>query len=425
MNKAQYTALLESYQKARLGERADNAGSVRFEIVLPPTAPVVPVWPKRTSLLAEIWLLALAAGAGTRLWAAYHEADRELGARGQRIDELSRARRGERAFPTRERAQALSDLWRFSAATCGCWSPSCVALGAQLGRGRRLSIHAIALDGENVSLVEQTIARLKKPASGRVRRPAGGATVDRSPHVTPRRRWPRSGSRTPRTSQNRFAVDNAALRASGAISRSDLEGPPIRRSIPADQAAADRQGTRGQPPRARPSRASSWSPARCPGDGKTFTSINLALSMALERDVSVLLIDADVAKRHISDIFGLRIRPGLLDALVDEELEAESAIVPTTTRGFSILPAGTPVAGTEELLSSNRMRKIMASLCARNPRRVSLLDSSAAPGDQRGQGAAQSRGPGGSRGSRGSNPAGCDAGRRYRCSMRNRRAAWF
>jgi polysaccharide chain length determinant protein (PEP-CTERM system associated) len=63
VNKAQYTALLESYQKARLGERADNAGSVRFEIVLPPTAPVMPVWPKRTKMLAVIWLLAAAGGA--------------------------------------------------------------------------------------------------------------------------------------------------------------------------------------------------------------------------------------------------------------------------------------------------------------------------------------------------------------------------
>ncbi len=63
VNKAQYTALLGSYQKARLGERADNAGSVRFEIVLPPTAPVVPAWPKRLTLLAIIWLVSLGAGA--------------------------------------------------------------------------------------------------------------------------------------------------------------------------------------------------------------------------------------------------------------------------------------------------------------------------------------------------------------------------
>jgi G-rich domain on putative tyrosine kinase len=62
VNKAQYTALLESYQKARLGERADNAGSVRFEVVLPPTAPAAPVWPKRALTLATIWLGAMAAG---------------------------------------------------------------------------------------------------------------------------------------------------------------------------------------------------------------------------------------------------------------------------------------------------------------------------------------------------------------------------
>ncbi len=64
VNKAQYTALLESYQKARLGERADNAGSVRFEVVLPPTASTMPVWPKRLQLLAGIFLGAIVAGAG-------------------------------------------------------------------------------------------------------------------------------------------------------------------------------------------------------------------------------------------------------------------------------------------------------------------------------------------------------------------------
>jgi hypothetical protein len=63
-NKAQYTALLESYQKARLGERADNAGAVRFEVVLPPSSPVVPVSPKRTSLLVAVWIAALGLGAG-------------------------------------------------------------------------------------------------------------------------------------------------------------------------------------------------------------------------------------------------------------------------------------------------------------------------------------------------------------------------
>jgi protein-tyrosine kinase len=113
-----------------------------------------------------------------------------------------------------------------------------------------------------------------------------------------------------------------------------------------------------------------------PGDGKTFTSINLALSMALERDISVLLVDCDVARRHISDIVGLREEGGLLDALVDESVDIESLVVHTNLRGLSILPAGRRrVEATTELLSSNRMRQVIANLCHRNPRRILLLDS--------------------------------------------------
>ena len=112
-----------------------------------------------------------------------------------------------------------------------------------------------------------------------------------------------------------------------------------------------------------------------PGDGKTFTSINLALSMALERDISVLLVDCDVVKGHISDIFGLRDDVGLVDALVDESLDIESLVVGTNQRGLSILSAGSRTEGTTELLSSNRMRQIIAGLCSRVPRRLVLLDS--------------------------------------------------
>ena len=62
-NKAQYTALLAELQKARLGERADTAGSVRFEVVQPPTAGLRPAWPPRQLLLLAVLAAALAAGA--------------------------------------------------------------------------------------------------------------------------------------------------------------------------------------------------------------------------------------------------------------------------------------------------------------------------------------------------------------------------
>ena len=113
-----------------------------------------------------------------------------------------------------------------------------------------------------------------------------------------------------------------------------------------------------------------------PGDGKTFTSVNLALSMALERDISVLLVDCDVARRHVSEIAGLKQESGLLDALVDESVDIDSLVVQTNLRGLSILPAGRRVeATTTEHLSSNRMRQIVANLCNRDPRRILLLDS--------------------------------------------------
>jgi polysaccharide chain length determinant protein (PEP-CTERM system associated) len=62
VNKAQYTALLSSYEKARLGERADSAGSVKFAVVQPPTVSSAPVWPRRSVFLAGVLLASLAAG---------------------------------------------------------------------------------------------------------------------------------------------------------------------------------------------------------------------------------------------------------------------------------------------------------------------------------------------------------------------------
>jgi protein-tyrosine kinase len=245
-----------------------------------------------------------------------------------------------------------------------------------------------------MSLVEQTIARLKRQQA---KSAAEVNVINRSPHVdSPHVDSPHvdtrhldvplgdsphvdapgiAGERLEDTHSlaKQIVVDNAALRDRGYFPEREKDrqfADQYRRiKRPLIEKAMREAATRSE------SRIIMVTSA-LPGDGKTFTCINLALSMAAERDVSVLLIDADVAKRHISTMFGLAEKPGLLDALVHEDVDAEAHIVPTSTRGFSILPGGTPVAGTEELLSSNRMRKIMASLCTRSPRRVILLDSS-------------------------------------------------
>jgi exopolysaccharide/PEP-CTERM locus tyrosine autokinase len=113
-----------------------------------------------------------------------------------------------------------------------------------------------------------------------------------------------------------------------------------------------------------------------PGDGKTFTSINLALSIALEKDLRAVLIDADVAKPHISRIFGVDKEPGLLDVLRDDTLDLESLILPTDIPGLSILPAGKSTETATEHFASSRMRAIVDQISALNPgRQMILFDS--------------------------------------------------
>jgi protein-tyrosine kinase len=112
-----------------------------------------------------------------------------------------------------------------------------------------------------------------------------------------------------------------------------------------------------------------------PGEGKTFTSINLAINLALEKDMSVVLVDADIAKPHVSELFGLRGERGLFDALADENLDAETLILDTDVPNLSFLPAGVANDGSAELLASHRMNALMQQVVARDPRRLVVIDS--------------------------------------------------
>jgi len=112
-----------------------------------------------------------------------------------------------------------------------------------------------------------------------------------------------------------------------------------------------------------------------PGEGKTFTSLNLALSMRLEEDVTVLLVDGDVVNPRISRILGLENEPGLLDIVRDPGVSPGSAILATDVPGLSFLPAGRPDANATELLASTRMRDVVALLAGHDAARMVLFDS--------------------------------------------------
>jgi exopolysaccharide/PEP-CTERM locus tyrosine autokinase len=111
-------------------------------------------------------------------------------------------------------------------------------------------------------------------------------------------------------------------------------------------------------------------------EGKTFTSMNLALSIARERDTTALLVDADLAKQHITRSLGLVGEKGLLDALQDESVDPESLLVATTVRGLRVLPAGSYGAQHgAELMNSLRMEQIVRQLANRYSNRMVIFDS--------------------------------------------------
>ena len=111
------------------------------------------------------------------------------------------------------------------------------------------------------------------------------------------------------------------------------------------------------------------------GDGKTFTCINLALSLAKELDHSVLLLDADLPKPHVSTLFDAQDEPGLLDYLNGTVTHLEDIELGTTVSGLSIIPAGTARDHATELLSGQRMLEFLELVHRRDPKQIILVDS--------------------------------------------------
>ncbi len=123
-----------------------------------------------------------------------------------------------------------------------------------------------------------------------------------------------------------------------------------------------------------------------PNDGKTFCAINLALSLAAEREIEVLLVDADFAKPDVFARFGLEEAPGLLDALGDRNIDPEALVVRTDVPQLSLLSAGTRTNGDTELLSSSHAWGVIQRLVNADPNRIVIFDSppalAASPGSE-------------------------------------------
>lgn len=112
-----------------------------------------------------------------------------------------------------------------------------------------------------------------------------------------------------------------------------------------------------------------------PGEGKTFMSINLAISIAMEVDSTVLLVDADVARPAIPERLGLSPDKGLLDLLTRRDLDVADVMLRTSIERLSILPAGTPHSRATELLASESMQRLVDELASRYPDRILVFDA--------------------------------------------------
>lgn len=112
-----------------------------------------------------------------------------------------------------------------------------------------------------------------------------------------------------------------------------------------------------------------------PAEGKTFTAINLALSMASERDITVLLIDSDLAQPQVPAVLGFEADKGLADVLTDPSTDMADVLIRTNIDNLSILPAGRDIPHANELFASARMAEFIDEVAKRYHDRMIIFDS--------------------------------------------------
>lgn len=180
--------------------------------------------------------------------------------------------------------------------------------------------------------------------------------------------------RTPSESVSRYVeIDQATLQSAGIVS------PGARRSEIADQfRVIKRPLIRNAMEKGAAAIANGnliMVTSALPGEGKTFTAINLAMSIATELDCTVLLVDADVARPTVMSVLGLPSGPGLLDLVLDESQDLSGSLLRTNIEKLTLLPSGTAHPRATELLASDAMIRLLHEMASRYPDRIIIFDS--------------------------------------------------
>jgi len=220
-----------------------------------------------------------------------------------------------------------------------------------------------------VSVIENAIKRLQ--ASGAATAPRQESTFEALAAVGAARR--RDAAADTATPAHTIPINQDALRAAGLLPPPHQERELAQQYRQIKRPLINRALGRGMP--TVPQGNLVMIASSVPGEGKTFMSLNLALSMRLEEDVTVLLIDGDVVNPRMSQVLGVQDEPGLLDVVRDPSISVASLVLPTEVPGLSFLPAGRPSDNATELLASVRMHQIVVQLASDDPARLVLFDS--------------------------------------------------
>ena len=112
-----------------------------------------------------------------------------------------------------------------------------------------------------------------------------------------------------------------------------------------------------------------------PGEGKTYLALNLAMSLAMEVDCRVLLVDADVLAPSVPEVLGIEPGKGLMDLLTGGGTAVRETLLGTNVERLTLLLAGTPHTNAAEFLASEAMTRLLSELSSRYPDRIVIFDS--------------------------------------------------
>jgi protein-tyrosine kinase len=239
-----------------------------------------------------------------------------------------------------------------------------------------------------VSLIEEASKRLEELKRSGIHVPDGLADpARRADDATTDRHEPASESRVatspvarptppPGRSQNvskRVAIDLPTLAAHGYVAP-DMPHSPVAQEFRVIKRPliANVQGKSGVAPHGANLVMVTSAVA---GEGKSFCALNLAMSIAMELDSTVLLVDADVASPSLLRMLRLPDSRGLLDVLTRADADLNEVILRTNVEKLSLLPAGTPHERATELLASEAMSRLVEELATRYPDRIVVFDS--------------------------------------------------